>query len=197
MQCESRISFLARTDTPVTPAVAPVVSAQSPRDSGGLPETRAGPTAMPGVSVTSLSEDRLSSLRLPTPQSGNYDQFCSEKWTKRGVLDTGMFDHCLESQAPGLTRRSPISPAKTRHCHGCRRSLRAPFENGQSAACAIKKWWLTKCLNRSMLIWTSFTRRTTPDFEKTLLAVCTDKWQTDELPWGMIFYCYKQMTGTT
>ena len=38
-------------------------------------------------------------VKLPTPESGNCKQLCTEEWTKRGVLNSEMFDFCMSQLA--------------------------------------------------------------------------------------------------
>jgi hypothetical protein len=39
--------------------------------------------------------------RVPSAESGNYDKFCTDKWTRRGELDVRMHDFCMTQQIEG------------------------------------------------------------------------------------------------
>lgn len=42
-----------------------------------------------------------NALNLPTEASGNPSAFCKEEWSKRGILDTNMYNYCMNLQHEG------------------------------------------------------------------------------------------------
>lgn len=40
-------------------------------------------------------------LNIPSLESGNHRAHCAEEWTKRGVLDQGMFNYCMNKESKG------------------------------------------------------------------------------------------------
>jgi hypothetical protein len=58
--------------------------------------------AVLATTLTTLATATIAQqAKLPTPESGNYNQFCTEKWTKRGALNIEMFNYCMRRQAEG------------------------------------------------------------------------------------------------
>ncbi len=36
-------------------------------------------------------------VNFPTKESGNYEKYCKDNWTKQGKLDLGMYDFCMQN----------------------------------------------------------------------------------------------------
>jgi hypothetical protein len=64
-------------------------------------DQQAVPSAPVESKVTSGGALAQLQVKLPTPESGNYSQLCSDKWTKRGVLNQEMFNYCMDQQVDG------------------------------------------------------------------------------------------------
>jgi hypothetical protein len=160
-----------------------------------------GPSATPKaperklVTETSTQDKSSGGLRLPTPQSGNYSQFCSEKWTKRGILDAGMFDYCMSGQAKADDTLADLA-SKNASLTWLQRVIDAAVEKWTKRGMRDEEMVAYKVSQEIDAYLDIVYASKNSGFRQEALAACTDKWQTDELPWGMILYCYKRATGT-
>ncbi|MGI4799562.1 MAG: hypothetical protein ACRYG8_37105 [Janthinobacterium lividum] len=69
-------------------------------------ETISGPAiASSNVNFSNLmSEQPTSSTATASEDVQGYQQFCSDKWTKRGQIDTNMYNYCLKSEHDGYKK---------------------------------------------------------------------------------------------
>ena len=135
-------------------------------------------------------------VKLPTPESGNYQQLCTEEWTKRGVLDSEMFDSCMRDQAEGdrklddfVTKYSSLpwmqavvdAAAKKWIKRGMRNEEMVAYQVGQQIDAYLD------------IKYASGQKGYKPD----ALAQCEAKWWSSDSPdWEMTWFCYKEATGT-
>ena len=85
----------------------------------------------------------------PTPQAGvkippenraGYDVLCREDWTKRGILDKGMYDYCMSKMHNAYTELVvSVTSIKTPYGFRMLRIMRSM--NGRSATPAMIPWW--------------------------------------------------------
>jgi hypothetical protein len=134
--------------------------------------------------------------KLPTPESGNYSQFCTEKWTKRGALDIQMFNYCMGRQAEGDRTLADLAAKHS--------SL--PWMQ-QVIDAAIQKW-SKRGMRDEVMVAYEVSRQIDAyldivyaskqsGFHTNALTQCSAKWQQRESPdWTMTLYCYKRATGT-
>jgi hypothetical protein len=145
--------------------------------------------------LTAGSDAFAQQAKLPNPESGNYSQFCTEKWTKRGVLDSQMFDYCMRRQIEGdrtladLAEKYPSLPRMQ-----------------QVIDEAIKKWTKRGLRDEAMVAYEVSHQvdayldvvyaSKQGKFKSDVLAQCSAKWQVHAPDWVMTLYCYKLATGT-
>lgn len=65
------------------------------------PTVGSGTAPSPLTSPAAIESRADAELVLPSWESGNYSQYCSEQWTKRGVLNEEMYRYCLQNQKDG------------------------------------------------------------------------------------------------
>ena len=138
--------------------------------------------------------------KLPTPESGNYKQLCTEKWTKRGVLDLGMFNFCLNQLAAAdstlkdfVTKYSSLpwmqavidAAAKKWTKRGMRDEGMVAHEVGKQVAAYLDIKYASEHSG----------------FQRDTLAQCYAKWSSTDPDWNapdwtMTWYCYRRATGT-
>jgi hypothetical protein len=53
------------------------------------------------LAALGVSEAAATSVKLPAEDLIQHKAFCGEKWTKRGVLDEGMFYFCMDNAHEG------------------------------------------------------------------------------------------------
>jgi TPR repeat protein len=134
-------------------------------------------------------------VNLPTPESGNYSQLCNEKWTKRGVLDSNMFNYCMSEQADGdrtlahlVAQYSSVSWMQ------------------QVIDAAVEKWTKRGMREENMVAYETSQQIDAylnveyashrSGFQSDTLQWCYAKWEGKAPNWVMAEYCYKQATGT-
>jgi hypothetical protein len=81
-------------------AAAVSTATQSPAP----PTVQADPGGGSTQSVAAMLQDSGNDavLTIPSEGSGNYNEFCGDKWTKAGVLDTEMYSYCLQQEDQGF-----------------------------------------------------------------------------------------------
>ena len=127
---------------------------------------------------------------LPSRESGNYSMFCSEEWTKRGVLDRQMFGYCIRQQNEGYEKLT--------------------FETNQNKQLS----WLQAVIDTAVDNWTKKGARqdamvayevhrqidafrdmvylnNQPKFQNRYFENCAEKWTKKSIDWTMVSYCYK------
>lgn len=129
-----------------------------------------------------------SAATFPSMESGRYQEHCEAAWTKKGVIDQGMVNYCMEREREGYYKALQIIKK---------------FENQK---------WIQDAINHSIKEWTKKgTRqdsmvahtlvRITDGFEELVLASKKTgfnqvKYQSCYGKWGvqfdMVWYCYQK-----
>jgi hypothetical protein len=143
--------------------------------------------------------DNAATPKLPTRESGNYEQHCRDTWTKVGVLNKQMFDYCVNLDSEGYDELVSLSNT---------------YKN---------LWWIEPAIGDALTHWTkrgsrqdemvAFEVRLQVDsfremlfqskqdsFDQELYKRCFVKWNKNpSLPgtqhsvdWRQIEHCYKQ-----
>jgi hypothetical protein len=164
---------------------------QPPQPSEGQ---RAVPSARVAPKSTSGGVHAQHQVKLPTPESGNYSQLCSDKWTKRGVLNQEMFSYCMNQQADGDRTLADLAAKYS--------SL--PWTQ-QVINVAIEKWTKRGMRDESMVAYEvsqqvdayldiAYASKHS-GFQRDTLAQCITEWGGQAPNWSMTWYCYKRATG--
>jgi hypothetical protein len=69
--------------------------------------------------TTGAEAQKAVAARVPSEESGNYDKFCTEEWTRRGELNARMYDYCMAKQIKGH-ETLVYSQINIALCLGCR-----------------------------------------------------------------------------
>jgi hypothetical protein len=134
--------------------------------------------------------------KLPTPESGNYQQLCTEKWTKRGVLDSEMFNSCIRDMVEGdralndfVTKYSSLPWMQAVVDAGIKKWTKRGMRDEEMVADEVK----TQVDAYLDIKYASEHK----GYQRDALAQCEAKWWSSDAPnWEMTLYCYKQATGT-
>jgi hypothetical protein len=124
---------------------------------------------------------------IPTQASGNYSAHCKEEWTKRGVLDQGMYNYCMQQEIEGYKNLSFL----------VQKYNNLPWI--QSAINHSVQEWTKKgsrqdsmvyyTLNNMIDGWEELSYQSKkPNFNKSKFQSCQQKWDFD---YNMVLYCYK------
>jgi uncharacterized protein YecT (DUF1311 family) len=155
------------------------------------------PTQVPAASIglpIFSNEAQTQQAMLPTPESGNYKQFCSEEWTKRGVLNFEMFNYCMSQQAeadstlaqlvaqhsamPWMQRAVDVAIAEWTK-RGMRNEQMVAYEVSQQVDAYLDIVYASK----------------QSGFQSDVLSRCSAEEQRKAPNWRMTLYCYKRATG--
>ena len=127
-------------------------------------------------------------VNIPSLESGNIGAHCSEEWTKRGVLDQGMYQYCMKTEREGYANL---------------KSLASKYASQQ---------WIQSAINFSMEKWTKRNvtqfsmvhfnlNKITEGYEALVYMSKQPGWQNNKYEacqqqWGiqfdMVVYCYKK-----
>jgi uncharacterized protein YecT (DUF1311 family) len=152
------------------------------------------PAASIGLPILS-NEAHAQQAKLPTPESGNYKQFCSEETTKRGVLDFEMFNYCMSQQAEGDSTLAQLVAQYSA----------MPWMQ-QVVDAAIEEWTKRGMRNEKMVAYEVSQQidayldivyaSKQSGFQSDALSRCSAEEQRKAPNWQMTLYCYKRATGT-
>lgn len=140
-------------------------------------------------------------VKLPTPESGNYKQLCTEKWTKRGVLNSEMYYDCMTHLSEA---DSTLTDLVTKYS-----SL--PWMQAVVDA-ASRKWTKRGMRDEGMVareVWLQVDAYLDikyasehSGFRRDALAQCNAERSSNDDPdwkapdWTSVLYCYKKAMGT-
>lgn len=149
----------------------------------------------PDVTLASVLNAPHSAGPVTLPQPTDYRVFCTEQWTKRGVVDNSMVEYCIRIEREGYDTI------------------------GRTAARYAGLFWLQNVPDRAAQQWTkrgvrqdsmvSFELKNQIDgfldlqyemsqgrLDDTAGTACLDEWTQNVTPnWPMIKFCYKRRTG--
>lgn len=171
---------------------------------GGPSESLASSaTAGPSASATSLSPPpRTIAAPAPTappdfatlPQykfdKANVDAFCREEWTKRGELDTSMFNYCAAQEKEGHAKM--LAALKK---FGKNDWMTTLFP-------AIWEEWTKRGVTQYRMVGHSVAQQgdafldfqyeqKQPKLDATKMGRCVAEWQAHASRWTQTMYCYK------
>jgi hypothetical protein len=130
-------------------------------------------------------------ILIPSEESGQHAALCKEHWTKRGFLDDGMYNYCLNHEHEGYLRLLEQTRA-----NGF-----LPWFQGTVNA-AVNEWTKRGMRSDEMVAYVIdkqidafldmkyFEKQS--DFNKSIADQCTSEWTKDFQDWSMIKYCYVQ-----
>jgi hypothetical protein len=176
-QIVSPSSAPSKTASAAADPKADTVTAPTPTTERALPTLMRGAAASPTV--------------VPAEDVEGHKTLCTDKWTKRGVLDNEMFTYCMNQMHKGY--------------------LNLQTEVAQNAT----QWWTQATLDQSIIKWTKRGSRDDemvaydfhneadaykdlifeskqPVFNKASMASCLAKWREQ---FTMVEYCYKRAVG--
>jgi uncharacterized protein YecT (DUF1311 family) len=166
-------------------------------------DTVTPPAQLPSSSTQTNAGQRMTAplavaaqqVRLPTPESGNYEQFCTEEWTKRGVLDSRMFDACMRDQAEGDKTLARLA-AKYSSLPWMQQVIDEAIEHWTKRGMRNEQI-VAFVVSQQIDAYLDIVYLSEHDgFHSDAMAGCSAKWTKQAPNWGMIIYCYKQATGT-
>lgn len=127
-------------------------------------------------------------VTIPSQASGNYSAYCKENWTKRGVLDTGMYDYCVKKEIEGYNNLVFL----------VQKNSRLPWLQ-KAVDYSVDKWSKKGSRQDSMVYYTvnKFIdgwedlqyEAKQPNFNKARADSCQGKW---DFQYDMVIYCYKK-----
>jgi hypothetical protein len=117
---------------------------------------------------------------------------CKDKWTKRGVLDSGMFDYCMEDRSDGYSEANILyNKYKTVD----------PVELIDDVVLFARGKWLTRKKYDFGMVAYEIKQQGEAflniaydlkegKFSQTALSTCKEKWlKTSKPQWDMVEYC--------
>ena len=150
-----------------------------------LSTPKSNQTTVPSTSVNSAGAQGGG---MPSMESGRYREFCEEKWTKKGVVDQGMADYCVEGETRGFHKAvdiiSKFSDQKwiekvTKHAVD--KWTKKGMRQDSGVAYTLKK--ITDGFEEIEIA----SQRS--DFDQKKLDKCYQQWQ---IKFDMVWYCYKK-----
>uniref|UniRef100_UPI00404870E2 hypothetical protein n=1 Tax=Flavobacterium sp. TaxID=239 RepID=UPI00404870E2 len=143
-------------------------------------------TAAPSTSENSEAKPKQLG-GMPSMASGKYREFCEENWTKKGIIDQGMANYCVEQQTDGYNKALEII---------------SKFADqqwiGDATKFAVEKWTKKGMRQDNMVAFAlqqiadGFEEieiaAQTADFDKRKYDGCYRKWK---FQFNMVWYCYK------
>jgi hypothetical protein len=179
-------------------AIAVWVTSLTSIDHSNDPKPTPKPAAVAQISpprVNPAITISANAITLPSPESGNYQQLCSEQWTKRGILDVEMFNYCMGNQREGDSTLA----------HLANEYSGLPWMQ-QVIDSATEKWTKRGMRDAEMVAYEVSKQidayldikyaSQQNGFQKNILEVCAAKWRSQAPDWEMTLYCYKHTTGT-
>lgn len=125
---------------------------------------------------------------FPSHESARSDELCKAQWTKRGELDQGMYDYCMERESEGYDEALLL----------IKRYNQQPWIQAVIDF-AIKKWTKTGIRQDSMVHyaiqqmtegWEDLAYEAKqPQFNPHKYQSCLGKWG---IQFDMVMYCYKK-----
>ena len=134
----------------------------------------------------------VAAQTIPQFNTAAAEMQCSEKWTKRGVLDANMYNYCMERQSEGYLKANEYVAKYSQ----------VPFLK-EIIAAAEDTWLKPHDYQYEMLAYViekegeAFLDVTydveTGKYSQEQFAVCSDKWfqRSDSPKWSMVRFCLK------
>jgi hypothetical protein len=139
--------------------------------------------------------------KLPTPESGNYKQLCTEKWTKRGVFNSEMYYDCMTHLAEA---DSTLTDLVTKY---------SSFPWMQAVVDSASSRWTKRGMRDEGMVarevWMQIDAYLDikyasehSGFRRDALSQCYAEGSSSDDPdwkapdWTSVLYCYKKATGT-
>jgi hypothetical protein len=126
-------------------------------------------------------------VNIPSLESGNIGAYCSEQWTKRGVLDQSMYQFCMKLEREGYANLKSLS-------------LKYASQKWiQSAVNFSMEKWTKRNVTQFSMVHFSLNQITegyedliymqkTTGLKKTKFDACHQEWG---IQFNMVVYCYK------
>lgn len=130
---------------------------------------------------------KFAPVNLPSLVSGNHEGYCTEAWTKRGVLDYRMYDYCLSQETTGYKN---LQQLVSQHSN-------VPFLSAIVDSAIVK--WTSKGQRQDRMVEHTVSREiesyldmqyeaTQVTFDRQKFDRCSSKWG---IQYSMTSYCYK------
>lgn len=127
-------------------------------------------------------------VNIPSLESGNIGAHCSEEWTKRGVLDQGMYQFCMKKERDGYAELKSLS------------AKYASQQWIQSAVNFSMEKWTKRNVTQFSMVHFSLNKITEgyedivymskqPGWQKSKYDSCQKQWG---IQFDMVVYCYKK-----
>ena len=135
-----------------------------------------------------LSPETAQAVQIPSYESGHPSEHCKEKWTRRGILDTGMFNYCMDRQIEGYADLNSLI-SKYNHQKWIQTAVDHSF-----------KKWTNRSVTQWYMVYHELQKITEahedilyemkqPTWNRRLFEACAQEWG---IQFYMVTHCYKK-----
>jgi len=130
----------------------------------------------------------VTAQSIPSKEGAKSEEFCAKEWTKRGQLDTSMYQFCLREEAEGYEELASLA----------RKYNDQPWMQA-ALKFSLEKWTKRGVRQDSMVAftfkqiaegWEDLAYESKQSgFDKNKAAACISKWAPQ---YNMVAFCYKK-----
>ncbi len=135
-----------------------------------------------------LVTTNLFAANFPTKESGNYEKYCKDNWTKQGKLDLGMYDFCMKNLIQDYDEIQ--IKIKTYQNQSWMQAEIDRIVSSHSKMGVRDDSQVNYVLGLTIEGWEEMNyQEKQPNYNKEKHELCFKKWKSD---FNMVAYCYKK-----